>query len=93
MTRVVDMNIIDAAQMQTIPSYSGLVDWLRECHLESVDAMEDRMLTQPAATNGEDTLPVRVAWQRSETIGIKLTILFPGKTAAGDMPVIQAAYV
>ena len=86
------MNIINAAQMQAIASYPGLVDWLRESHLESVDAMDDLMLSQPAAKEGDDTLLVRAAWQRGKNIGIKLITIFPGNTAGGDVPAIQAVY-
>lgn len=87
------MNIIDAATMQSIASYDGMVDWLRESHLETVDDMGDLMLTQPAAGEGDDTLLVRAAWQRGKTIGIKLITVFPGNAAGGDLPAIQAVYV
>ena len=87
------MNIVDAAEMQAIASYSDLVDWLREGHLEAVDAMDDLMLTQPASKEGDDTLLVRAAWQRGKTIGIKLITIFPGNTAGADVPAIQAIYV
>ncbi|TFH40719.1 MAG: dehydrogenase [Lysobacterales bacterium] len=86
------MNIINAAKMEAIASYSDMVDWLRKSHLESVDAMDDLMLTQPASQAGDDTLLVRAAWQRGKTIGIKLITIFPGNTAAGDLPAIQAVY-
>jgi alanine dehydrogenase len=86
------MNIINAAKMEAIASYPDLVDWLRKSHLESVDAMDDLMLTQPASKAGDDTLLVRAAWQRGKTIGIKLITIFPGNTAAGDLPAIQAVY-
>ena len=86
------MNIINAARMEAIASYPSLVDWLRESHLESVDAMDDLMLTQPASKEGDDTLLVRAAWQRGETIGVKLITEFPGNTAGGDLPAIQAVY-
>lgn len=86
------MNIINAAKMEAIASYPGLVDWLRESHLESVDAMDDLMLTQPASKEGDDTLLVRAAWQRGKTIGVKLVTVFPGNTASGDLPAIQAVY-
>ena len=35
------MNIIDAARMQAVTSYPDLVEWLRESHLDTIDAMDD----------------------------------------------------
>ena len=46
------MKIIDAHTMAELADYSGIVEWLHQCHQESVDAMDDLLLTQPAATSG-----------------------------------------
>ena len=86
------MNIIDATQMQAVTSYPDLVEWLRESHLDTIDAMDDLLMTQPAAAGGADTLLIRAAWQRGKQIGIKLITVFPAN-AGGDLPSIQAVYM
>ena len=86
------MNIIDAARMQAVTSYPDLVEWLRESHLETIDAMEDLLMTQPAAAGGADTLLIRAAWQRGSQIGVKLITVFPAN-AGGALPSIQAVYL
>ena len=86
------MNIIDAAQMQAVTSYPDLVEWLRESHLDTIDAMDDLLMTQPAAAAGTDTLLIRAAWQRGSQIGVKLITVFPSN-AGGDLPSIQAVYM
>ena len=85
------MKIIDARTMADLADYAGIVEWLRESHLETVDAMDDLLLTQPAATTGSDTLLIRAAWQRGKSIGIKLITVFPDNTS-GNLPAIQAVY-
>ena len=77
------MNIIDAAQMQAVTSYPDLVEWLRESHLDTIDAMDDLLMTQPAAAGGADTLLIRAAWQRGKQIGVKLITVFPGQRRRG----------
>ena len=86
------MNIIDAARMQEVTSYPDLVEWLRESHLETIDAMDDLLMTQPAAAGGADTLLIRAAWQRGKQIGVKLITVFPAN-AGGTLPSIQAVYM
>ena len=86
------MNIIDAAQMQAVTSYPDLVEWLRESHLDTIDAMDDLLMTQPAETAGTDTLLIRAAWQRGTQIGVKLITVFPAN-AGGALPSIQAVYM
>ena len=86
------MNIIDAAQMQAVTSYPDLVEWLRESHLDTIDAMDDLLMTQPAAAGGADTLLIRAAWQRGKQIGVKLITVFPAN-AGGELPSIQAVYM
>ena len=86
------MNIIDATQMQAVTSYPDLVEWLRESHLGTIDAMEDLLMTQPAAAGGADTLLIRAAWQRGKQIGVKLITVFPAN-AGGELPSIQAVYM
>ena len=86
------MNIIDAAQMQAVTSYLDLVEWLRESHLDTIDAMDDLLMTQPAAAGGADTLLIRAAWQRGKQIGVKLITVFPAN-AGGELPSIQAVYM
>ena len=86
------MNIIDAARMRAVTSYPDLVEWLRESHLDTIDAMDDLLVTQPAAAAGTDTLLVRAAWQRGKQIGVKLVTVFPAN-AGGELPSIQAVYM
>ena len=86
------MNIIDAAQMRAVTSYPDLVEWLRESHLDTIDAMDDLLMTQPGAANGADTLLIRAAWQRGKQIGVKLVTVFPAN-AGGALPSIQAVYM
>ena len=86
------MNVIDAARMRAVTSYPDLVEWLRESHLDAIDAMDDLLMTQPAATGGADTLLVRAAWQRGRRIGVKLVTVFPAN-AGGALPSIQAVYM
>ena len=86
------MNIIDAAQMQAVTNYPDLVEWLRTSHLDTIDAMDDLLMTQPAAAGGADTLLIRAAWQRDTQIGIKLITVFPAN-AGGELPSIQAVYM
>ena len=86
------MNIIDAAQMQAVTSYPDLVEWLRESHLDTIDAMDDLLMTQPAAAGGADTLLIRAAWQRGKQIGVKLITVFPAN-AGEELPSIQAVYM
>lgn len=86
------MNVIDAARMRAVTSYPDLVEWLRESHLDAIDAMDDLLMTQPAATGGADTLLIRAAWQRGKQIGIKLVTVFPAN-AGGALPSIQAVYM
>ena len=86
------MNIIDAVQMRAVTSYPDLVEWLRESHLDTIDAMDDLLMTQPAATDGTDTLLIRAAWQRAKQIGVKLITVFPAN-AGGALPSIQAVYM
>ena len=86
------MNIIDAAQMQAVTSYPDLVEWLRESHLDTIDAMDDLLMTQPATAGGADTLLIRAAWQRGKEIGVKLITVFPAN-AGGELPSIQAVYM
>ena len=86
------MNIIDAARMQAVTSYPDLVEWLRTSHLDTIDAMDDLLMTQPATAGGSDTLLIRAAWQRGEQIGVKLVTVFPAN-AGGALPSIQAVYL
>ena len=86
------MNIIDAAEMRAVTSYPDLVEWLRESHLDTIDAMDDLLMTQPAATGGADTLLIRAAWQRGKRTGVKLVTVFPAN-AGGELPSIQAVYI
>ena len=86
------MNIIDAAQMQAVTSYPDLVEWLRKSHLDTIDAMDDLLMTQPALSAGTDTLLIRAAWQRGTQIGVKLVTVFPAN-AGGALPSIQAVYM
>ena len=86
------MNIIDAAQMRAVASYPDLVEWLREGHVGAIDAMDDLLMTQPAAAGGVDTLLIRAAWRRGKQIGVKLATIFPANAGAG-LPSIQAAYI
>ena len=86
------MNIIDAAQMQAVTSYPDLVEWLRESHLDTIDAMDDLLMTQPSGAGGADTLLIRAAWQRGKQIGVKLITVFPAN-AGGELPSIQAVYM
>ena len=86
------MNIIDAARMQAATSYPDLVEWLRTSHLDTIDAMDDLLMTQPAAAGGADTLLIRAAWQRGKHIGVKLVTVFPAN-AGGALPSIQAVYL
>ena len=87
------MNIIDAARMQAVTSYLDLVEWLRTSHLDTIDAMDDLLMTQPAASaTGTDTLLIRAAWQRGKQIGVKLITVFPAN-AGGALPSIQAVYM
>ena len=86
------MNIIDAAQMQAVTSYPDLVEWLRESHLDTIDAMDDLLMTQPAVAGSADTLLIRAAWQRGKQIGVKLITVFPAN-AGGELPSIQAVYM
>lgn len=86
------MKSITAATMAELADYSGLVDWLQQCHLQSVDAMQDLLMTQPSAASGEDTVLIRAAWQRGRSIGVKLITVFPANTTASDLPAVQAVY-
>ena len=86
------MNIIDATRMQAVTSYPDLVEWLRNSHLDTIDAMDDLLMTQPAAADGTDTLLIRAAWQRGRQIGVKLVTVFPAN-AGGELPSIQAVYM
>ena len=86
------MNIIDAARMQAVTNYPDLVEWLRTSHLDTIDAMDDLLMTQPAAAGGADTLLIRAAWQRGTQIGVKLITVFPAN-ADGELPSIQAVYM
>ena len=86
------MNIIDAVQMQAVTSYPDLVEWLRNSHLDTIDALDDLLMTQPAPTEGADTLLIRAAWQRGKQIGVKLITVFPAN-AGGELPSIQAVYM
>lgn len=86
------MNIIDAAQMQAVTSYPDLVEWLREGHLDTIDAMDDLLMTQPATVGGADTLLIRAAWQRGKQVGVKLITVFPAN-AGEELPSIQAVYM
>ena len=86
------MNIIDAARMRAVTSYPDLVEWLRASHLDTIDAMDDLLMTQPAAGGGADTLLIRAAWQRGKQIGVKLITVFPAN-AGGALPSIQAVYM
>ena len=86
------MNIIDATRMQAVTSYPDLVEWLRTSHLDTIDAMDDLLMTQPAAAGGADTLLIRAAWQRGKQIGVKLVTVFPAN-AGGALPSIQAVYL
>ncbi len=86
------MNIIDAARMRAVTRYPDLVEWLRTSHLEAIDAMDDLIMTQPAAAGGADTLLIRAAWQRGTQVGVKLVTVFPAN-AGGALPSIQAVYL
>ena len=57
------MNIIDAARMQAVTSYPDLVEWLRASHLDTIDAMDDLLMTQPgrSARHRHPAHPCRVA--------------------------------
>ncbi|MCH9671180.1 MAG: hypothetical protein K0U93_06995 [Gammaproteobacteria bacterium] len=87
------MDFIDADAMSTTANYTDLVQSLQDAHLDTVDAMDDLLLTQPSTGTGNDTLLVRAAWQRHATIGIKLITVFPENTTKTALPAIQAVYV
>ncbi len=86
------MNVIDAAQMRAVTNYPDLVEWLRASHLDTIDAMDDLLMTQPAAVDGTDTLLIRAAWRRGKRVGVKLVTLFPAN-AGGALPSVQAVYM
>lgn len=86
------MKIIDAQAMQSLADCVGIVDWLANSHRESIDAMDDLLMTQPGAGASTDTVLIRAAWQRGKMIGVKLITVFPDNTANSDLPAIQAVY-
>ena len=83
---------IDANTMAELADYAELVEWLQKCHLDTVDAMQDLLMTQPGADTGENTVLIRAAWQRGRSIGVKLITVFPANTTATELPAIQAVY-
>ena len=87
------MKIIDAATMAELADYAGIVDWLAHGHRETVDAMDDLLMTQPTVgeSGGTDTVLIRAAWQRGKIIGVKLITVFSDNTS-GELPAIQAVY-
>ncbi|MEM7253066.1 MAG: ornithine cyclodeaminase [Pseudomonadota bacterium] len=87
------MEFIDANAMAKRADYAGIVQWLQDAHLANVDAMDDLLMTQPAATSGDDTVLIRAAWQRHQSIGVKLITVFPENTTASELPAIQAVYI
>jgi ornithine cyclodeaminase len=85
------MKLIDAARVDALLDYPGLLAALEAGHRAGVDEAERLLLEQRGAGGTADHFLIWPAWQRGEALGIKLVTSFPGNSDKG-LPTIQAVY-
>ena len=85
------MDFIDAAQVDTLLDYPGLVAALEAGHRRGIDAAERLLLGQPSRGGTTDHFLLWPAWQRGEALGIKLVTSFPDN-AGTALPAVHAVY-
>ncbi|MDJ0610848.1 MAG: ornithine cyclodeaminase family protein [Kiloniellales bacterium] len=86
------MRMIDAAAVDALLDYPGLIDALEAGHRAGVDTAERLVLAQPGAAGLTRHLLVWPAWQWDEALGVKLVTSFPDN-AGGAFPTVQGVYV
>ncbi len=86
------MRFINAAQVDALLDFPGLVAALEAGHRRGVDAAERLLLGQPGRGGATDHFLLWPAWQRGEALGIKLVASFPDN-AGTDLPAVHAVYV
>ncbi len=70
------MRMIDAAAVDALLDYPGLIDALEAGHRAGVDTAERLVLAQPGAVGLTRHLLVWPAWQGDEALGVKLVTSF-----------------
>ena len=83
------MNFIDAAQVDALLDYPGLLAALEAGHRAGVDEAERRLLEQPGPDGAARHFLIWPAWQRGEALGVKLVTSFPDNPDPG-LPTVQA---
>jgi ornithine cyclodeaminase len=86
------MKFIDAAQVDALLDYPGLLAALEAGHRAGVDEAERLLLEQPGPDGAARHFLIWPAWQHGEALGVKLVTSFPGNRAEG-LPTVQAVYV
>ena len=85
------MKMIDAAAVDTVLDYPGLVDALEAGHKAGVDAAERLTLAQPGKQDLTRHFLVLPAWQNDQALGVKLVTSFPDNAGSG-YPTVQGVY-
>ncbi len=85
------MDFIDAAQVDALLDYPGLVAALEAGHRRGIDAAERLTLGQPSRRGATDHFLLLPAWQRDEALGVKLVTSFPDN-AGTALPTVHAVY-
>ncbi len=86
-----NMQTIDAGQIAANLPYDQLIDALSEAFRVGA-TVPDRTVHTIAADNGHDgTLLLMPAWQRGESMGVKIATVFPGNVSKG-IGAVQASY-
>jgi ornithine cyclodeaminase len=85
------MKFVDAARVDALLDYPGLLAALEAGHRAGVDEAERLLLEQRGPGGTADHFLIWPAWQRGEALGIKLVTSFPDNADRG-LPTIQAVY-
>jgi ornithine cyclodeaminase len=86
------MRTIDAAQVDALLDYPGLIEALEAGHRAGIDEAERLLLEQRSPGGGANHFLIWPAWRHGEALGIKLVTSFPENAGAG-LPTVQAVYV
>lgn len=86
------MKWITAERIGQLLSYPGLVAFLEESHRQSVDAMDDLLLSHGEPGRARQHFLIRAAWQGGLGAGAKLVTVFPDNDRRG-LPSVQGVYL
>lgn len=87
------MRMIDAQQVHTLLDYPGLIEGLRQGHLQHIDEAGSLLLSDESAPATKHFL-VLPAWQHDRAMGVKLVTVFPDNLHnEATLPSVQAVYI